>query len=116
MNHETKAYEIISELDERDDNHDERDQNSAKDLYPPRSCFLHPASEKLAVEPDNAPRCENEPKPKGDSKNRTFQEAHGSNENKMSDGGRDGAPLGVECGSHLKSGAHSGPPFAPSLG
>ena len=58
-----------------------------------RSRFLHPASEKLSVEPDNAPRCENEPKPKGDCENRAFQEAHGSNENKLSDGNRERASL-----------------------
>jgi hypothetical protein len=39
-----------------------------------------------------------------------------SNENKMSDGGRGRAPLGVEVWKSYRSGAHSGPVFAPSHG
>ena len=38
------------------------------------------------------------------------------NENKMSDGGRERASLGVEVWKSSESGAYSGPPFAPSHG
>ena len=47
----------------------------------------------------------------------TKQRAYRSpNENKMSDGGRGRASLGVECGSHLKMWTRSGPPFAYMTG
>jgi hypothetical protein len=38
------------------------------------------------------------------------------NENKMSDGGRPRASLGVEVWKSFESGPYSGSPFAPSLG
>ncbi len=38
------------------------------------------------------------------------------NENKMSDGGRERASLGVEVWKSSQNGAYTGPPFAPSSG